>query len=313
MTPPRAKAESTSTVHPPAGATTPTDSTEPAPARAIAHSTSKEHPPARVDLDTIKALGGLLDDLELVRVMNGNRIGALEREHGEALPHLLDIQDRVAAIEHLAHLELVRAWRKYPVLALWGKGYIGVGEKSIARLVAIIGDPAERPNVAKLWAYCGHGDAARKRAKGMSQDELFRLGNPRAKKQVHLIAEALMNRMCASCRREKDARRIALGLRANQSPPWAPPPADCSCESDGLTGRVVYDETRAKYADALHESPCPQCGPAGKPALPGSPLSDGHKHARALRKVGKDFLRDLWIASRHDRNDDHSLAAGGDS
>lgn len=271
-TPARAKQTTAPKLPPPARAkVVPTPKTDP-PAQANLHTAPTLVPPARADLDTIRALGGLLDDLELVRIMNGNRVGALEREHGEALPHLLDIQERVAAIEHLAHLELVRAWRKHP-LAPWAKDYLGLGEKSIARLVAIIGDPAERPNVAKLWAYCGHGDARRKKAKGMSQDELFRLGNPRAKKQVWLISTSL--------------------LKAGN--------------------RVGYDEARAKYADALHEASCVRCGPAGKPALAGSPLSDGHKHARALRYAGKLFLRDLWAASRQTAVDDQTRIAGGDS
>lgn len=272
MKPARAKNQAASMAQPPVRATDDSSSSLETPARALELPTPIQRPPARADLDSIRALGGLLDDLELVRIMNGNRIGALEREHGEALPHLLDIQERVAAIEHLAHLELVRAWRKHP-LAPWAKEYLGLGEKSIARLIAIIGDPAERPNVAKLWAYCGHGDARRTKAKGMSQDELFRLGNPRAKKQVWLISTSL--------------------LKAGN--------------------RVGYDEARAKYADALHESSCVRCGPAGKPALTGSPLSDGHKHARALRYAGKLFLRDLWAASRQGTYDTQRAAAGGDS
>jgi len=92
----------------------------------------------------------------------------------------------------------------------------------------------------------------------MTQAELFKAGNPRAKKQVWLIATSL--------------------LKAGN--------------------RDAYDAARLKYQDAVHESSCVRCGPAGHPALPGSPLSDGHKHARALRALGKAFLIDLWLAAR---------------
>ena len=216
------------------------------PARASLDTAPMGQAPARADLDTIRTLGALLDDLEMVRVMNGNRIGALEREYGESLPHLDVIQKQVATAEHLAHLELVRAWRRHP-LAPWAKEYRGVGEKSIARLVAIIGDPAERDNPAKLWAYCGHGDPRRRRTKGMSQEEAFRLGNPRAKKQVWLIATSL--------------------LKAGN--------------------REVYDRRREQTKERVHERPCIRCGPSGSPAAAGSPWSDGHKHADALRVAGK--------------------------
>lgn len=62
--------------------------------------------------------------------------------------------------------------------------------------------------------------------------------------------------------------------------------------------RLTYDEGRAKYADAVHNQPCPQCGPAGKPAQPGSPLSAGHQHARALRLVAKAILRDMYLEAK---------------
>jgi hypothetical protein len=58
--------------------------------------------------------------------------------------------------------------------------------------------------------------------------------------------------------------------------------------------REIYDGGRTKYADAVHQVECKRCGPAGLPAQPGSALSDGHKHARALRLVSKTILRDLW-------------------
>lgn len=213
------------------------------------------------ELDTIRTLGRLLDDLERVRIMNSNRIAALEREYGSALPHLSEIGRQVSAIEHEAELELKRAWRKHP-LAPWAKEIKGCGEKLIARLIAEIGDPAERPNVAKLWAFCGHGDPERsQKRKGMTQEELFKQGSPIAKKRVYLLA--------AQFRR-----------------------------TPGSYYREVYDEARKKYANRVHAKSCVRCGPAGKPAPVGSEWSLGHQDAAALRYVGKEFLKDLWVASR---------------
>ena len=60
----------------------------------------------------------------------------------------------------------------------------------------------------------------------------------------------------------------------------------------------VYRQAREKYADATHPADCVRCGPAGKPALAGSELSDGHKHARAIRIVAKELLKDMWRESR---------------
>jgi hypothetical protein len=62
--------------------------------------------------------------------------------------------------------------------------------------------------------------------------------------------------------------------------------------------REIYDQGRIKYADATHQTECKRCGPAGKPALIGSPLSDGHQHARARRLVTRAILKDLWREAR---------------
>jgi transposase len=222
---------------------------------------------------TIKTLGNLLDDLERVRIMNGNRIAALEREHGSSLPHLDVIQKQFRQVEHETELELKRAWRRHP-LAKWATEYPGIGEKLIARLIAEIGDPGERPNPAKLWAYCGVGDPARKRRVGMTQEEAFKLGNPHAKKLCWLIGESF--------------------VKVNQGP-----------------GRENYDAARAKYADRVHATACVRCGPAGKPAAPGSPWSLKHQHEAAKRYAVKEFLKALWIVSRQGKDEIQVVVAGG--
>lgn len=238
-------------------------------------------------LTVIKTLGELLDDLELTRIANGNRISAVERDYGESLPHLDVVQKQLKAIEHLAELELIRAWRKHP-LAPWAKQQSGVGEKSIARLVAIIGNPAERENVAKLWAYCGHGDPNRRPIKGMSQTEMFKLGNPRAKKQVWLIATAILKAGVRKAETEPDgvAPRVALTPQAQ-----------------------IYLDARQHVTERLHNKTCVRCGPSGHPAAPGTPWSPAHQHAHALRLTGKAFLKDLWLASRHSSPDTHVMVA----
>lgn len=62
--------------------------------------------------------------------------------------------------------------------------------------------------------------------------------------------------------------------------------------------RKVYEEGRERYAEAVHAVECNRCGPKGKPAQPGSPLSAGHQHARAMRLVMKEILRCLWLEAK---------------
>lgn len=211
------------------------------------------------ELEIVSVLGELLDDIERTRIANGNRIAALEREYGSSHPELDAIQAHLGTLEHSAELELKRAWRKHP-LAPWAKAIPGAGEKLVARLICAVGDPADRQNVAKLWAYCGHGDPSRSRMipKNATQSELMKRGNPTAKKRTYLLAAQ---------------------FRRTPSSPY----------------RMVYDDARERYAGRKHESVCVRCGPAGHPAKPGSEWSLAHQDAAALRYVGKMFLRDLWV------------------
>lgn len=130
-----------------------------------------------------------LDDLERMRVRFGNQVAAFEREYGWAPPHLDAQLKALRAQEHDVTLALKRLWRQHP-LAPWAKEIPGCGEKLMARLIGIIGDPAERPNIAKLWQFCGYGDPAFSRPpKGATQAEVLRCGSPKAKKTVWLLVQ----------------------------------------------------------------------------------------------------------------------------
>lgn len=222
----------------------------------------------------------VLDDTERTRIANENRFRQLIRPAGEmdadgnnsgfGLPadhrnvkRLAALVQDLCEIEHQATLNLQRLMREHP-LSGWQKIQRGVGEKQFARFLATIGDPywhaeQDRPRlVSELRSYCGHGDATRRRRKGMTQEEALAMGSPDAKMRLHLITESM--------------------LKANN--------------------REVYDKRKVNTEGRLHAIACVRCGPSGKPAQPGSPWSDAHRHADALRITGKMFLLDLWIESK---------------
>jgi hypothetical protein len=114
-------------------------------------------------------------DLEKARIAAQNRYRALTRSEadadGEVRGYGLDAEsvevrrlaaliDGLTALEHQADLNLCRLMRAHP-LGAWQKRTIGVGEKQLARLLGVIGDPYwnardDRPRtVSQLWAYCG--------------------------------------------------------------------------------------------------------------------------------------------------------------
>lgn len=226
-------------------------------------------------------LADVLDDLEKVRIANENRVRQLtrteedsdgeERGFGLTLDNPM-VRKLVTSVEALAQAEkdatanLQKAMKAHP-LGPWVKSQNGVGEKQAARLLATIGDPFwndlhDRPRtVSELWAFCGyavHDGHAQARRRGERSN-----WSADAKMRTYLISVS-----CVKQSAEKSKYRR------------------------------VYDEGRAKYADAVHPHDCKRCGPAGKPAAAGSPLSAGHQHNRAIRLISKELLKDLWIASR---------------
>jgi hypothetical protein len=229
-----------------------------------------------------------LDDIERSRIAIENRIRALTRDEpdrdgltrGWALtedhPDVARLVAMLAPVqdaERQAELWLKRVFRKHP-LAPWAKAQKGIGEKQGARLVAAIGDPYIRPEITypdgtveparprrgpdELKAYCGM-DVRDGQAAARRKGQRVNW-NPTARMRTYLVSESCM---------KQDGRY-----------------------------REIYDIEREYLADATHARACVRCGPAGHPALPGSPLSDAHKHARALRKISQAILVDLWVESK---------------
>lgn len=125
--------------------------------------------------------------------------------------------------EYLPQIEATRSaeesWKKFLLqqyrrtvpehIRAWQDETPGVGEHTLARLLGHIGhpvltiphrwegsgedrvllelEPMER-RVSDLWSYCGHGDPTRKRRKGMTAEDAARLGNPKAKVALRLLA-----------------------------------------------------------------------------------------------------------------------------
>lgn len=152
-------------------------------------------------------LADALDDLERVRIATDNRIRSLAQVKGlddsPETKRLAQLRDGIAALEHNATLDLQRAMRAHP-LGPWVKRTVGVGEKQAARLLAAVGDPAERLNPAKLWQYCGHGDPARsKLRKGQPVEH-----SPKAKMRTRLIAESCMKQAHSPYRAVYDRERL---------------------------------------------------------------------------------------------------------
>lgn len=257
-------------------------------------------------------LADVLDDLERTRIANENRLRQLtrtetdsdgeERGFGLTLDQpqvaaLANVVEALSKLEHQSTLNLQRAIRKHP-LGPWVKATVGVGEKQGARLIAAVGDPYwntlhNRPRlVSELWAYCGlHVLPAAQSFTGThgGYGGGSKQGDPG-------LGPTDAHTRCAGV-----APTRTRGQRANWSATAkmrAYLVAESCIKHARSPYRAVYDDGRTKYAEAIHQVDCRRCGPSGKPAAAGTPLSAGHQHARAMRLVMKEILRDLWTESK---------------
>lgn len=269
-------------------------------------------------------LASVLDDLEAARIAADNRLRSFATVAGlppvvPEIATLTTLVEDVRSVEGRVADQLGRAMKVHPLGALVARTK-GLGWRQAARLLAVIGDPYWHPvlqtsrGLYQLQAYCGlhvlASDAggqsttgihttvalgvAPRRARGVRSN-----WNEDARKRLWLIASTSIKFRCRAC---TDASRKSAADEDGAC--WSPPPPDCTCEAQGYELRVVYDATRAHYADAVHAVPCARCGQSGSPAPAGSPLSAAHQHARAIRRVAKHVLKALWREAR-------SLQEGG--
>lgn len=173
--------------------------------------------------------------------------------------------DPLKDLEHRTVLSLQKRMRVNPIWPYF-KDVKGVGEKTLARLMACIGDPYLRPlddgsyeprTVSQLWAYCGmhtmpnkDGEIiAAKRMKGVQAN-----WNTEAKTRLFLLPQGLLRQ---GIRKDKDGNQFAVTEY----------------------GQLYLD--RRAHTAVTH----PEWNP-------------GHGLNDALRIMGKELLKQLWRAAR---------------
>jgi hypothetical protein len=280
---------------------------------------------------TLAMCADVLDDLETVRIANENRLRTLtdsgERGHGLDIDNpdvarLAQLVDALKAAEHTAELNLGRVMRRHP-LGAFIKSRNGIGEKQGARLLAAIGDPfwndlMNRPRtVRELYAFCGMGVVHElggvdvhtpiDRQAGCGIDTT-KPGAAHVASDSHGLTGGATDDTTTQA--DYDSQNpsgggVAPKRRKGAHVNWSPEArkrtwliADKCIQTLSSPYRPIYDEGRIKYADSTHNQPCPQCGPKGKPAPIGSPLSAGHQHSRARRLIAKEILKELWREAR---------------
>jgi hypothetical protein len=238
----------------------------------------------------------MFEDAQQTRIATTNRAERGGVDPGAYLAYI----ESVTLAEKVCGTHMRKCYRRVvpEEIRNWQQAMGGIGEHLLARLLGHLGHPvwatphhwegtgskrvlvADEPfarTVGQLWQYCGHGAPGRIK-KGATFEELAAMGSPKLKMIVHLISEGI----------------VKAGIRKY---PDAPAEFDPDSRYSITAYGQVYLDVRKTVADKVHTAECVRCGPSGKPAQIGSPWSAGHKQAHALRMVGKEILRDLWIVS----------------
>lgn len=178
------------------------------------------------------------------------------------------VKGLIDPLKELEHRTVLSLQKRMRVNTIWPyfKDVKGVGEKTLARLMACIGDPYLRPlddgsytprTVSQLWAYCGmhtmpnkDGEIiAAKRMKGVQAN-----WNTEAKTRLFLLSQNLLRQ---GIRKDKDGNQYAVTEY----------------------GQLYLD--RRAHTAVTH----PEWNP-------------GHGLNDALRIMGKEPLKQLWRAAR---------------
>lgn len=221
----------------------------------------------------IARLCDVYDDLERVVIANQNRVDSLKRMGlGEELEtnRLRAVVEALQVQRHAVELDIRRAMRKHP-LGPWIKATRGIGLHQGARLLAATGDPFIRPDILNRDGTVKEPSRPRRGPAELWAYCGYKPGQRRAKGQKANWS---------------DTAKMRSYLVAE------------SCMKAGGPFREVYDRRKAHTEDHVHEEVCVRCGPAGKPAQPGSPWSAAHRHADALRVTAKEILKALFNESK---------------
>jgi hypothetical protein len=259
----------------------------------------------------LRTAAEMFEDVQKTRISQENRVRSATVGAVDYNPVIANLRQT----EDLLSKRLVALYKQVAPSGVveWQQSTLGVGPHLLARLLGHLGHPRmaepkfwaesidgehgddENPKravqdgepfermVSQLWQYCGHGEALR-RTKGMSQQDAFRLGNPRCKMLVHVISGAVVK---AQVRKDGEDR---IGL--------AP------------LGEFYLSE-KVRYRERAHAGPCSggyvAAGPAkvvfakckigDRYADAGDPYSPGHVNSIALRHLGKRVLKELWEAA----------------
>jgi hypothetical protein len=243
--------------------------------------------------DELRLRAELFYDIQKTRLATANRIrsGQVRANEAEAVLGHLHTAETMLALGMRRAMRVAAPWA-----AAWAKATMGIGEHTVARLLGVIGHPVVAYPMRWVTGTAPEGHTCVKGRCGSKRE---------GGEERHLVADPpflrSISQLWSYCGHGDPTRRRHKGQTQDEACSGGSPRAkmlvhlmaEC-CMKAGGPYRELYDLAKIQYADRTEA--------AGK--REGKPWSDGHRHNAALRKVGKEILRDLWIAATKAMNEE---------
>lgn len=234
----------------------------------------------------------------------------------DVLAVLPDVLRQLKKCENLHIRELTQLMRASPWVG-WIDAHPGIGEKGLGKVLSSIGDPSwhsvhDRPRTLyELNALCG--------LHVVRPDQVDLESYPAG------VGAAFSGGDTSQCPRDSRHGRAGVAPRKRaenkdgrwnhrvRSILWTMADSAIRNGSEG-SYQSVYGAAKEHYADSVHHGQCVgkwivlrtgerrlsfcKTGADGGRAQAGDMLGAGHQHARALRKVMKTILEDVWVEAR---------------
>jgi len=255
---------------------------------------------SQIPLPLIRSLVEIYYDFQDQRIITNNRIGMNVKRNGFTEAQLdqygvLEIMKNAEKFEKDVKKRLTEQVKQFEIWKKYLDKIQGVGPIISAGLLAYIGDIKRFDNISKLWQMAGFGmNSYCKKCKGFTYEEVLfsKMGTKKKTKAKRLKAM----KICDQCNDPTDPviQRRQIGYMSNWNDKfkvlcWKIGQSMVKQKASKSGYRKLYDQI--KKQERLKNPK--RIVRKGKIMF-----NDGHIHNRALRKVIKIFLANLWMEWR---------------
>jgi len=255
---------------------------------------------SQIPLPLIRSLVEIYYDFQDQRIITNNRISMNVKRNGFTEQQLdqygvLEIMKNAEKFEKDVKKRLTEQIKQFDIWKTYLSKIQGIGPIISAGLLAYVGDISRFDNISKLWQMAGFGmNTYCKKCKGFTYEEvLFSKKDTKKKTKVKRLKAM---QICNQCNKQTEPiiQKRQIGYMSNWNDKfkvlcWKIGQSMVKQKASKSGYRKLYDQIKKK--ERLKNPK--RIKVKGKIMY-----NDGHIHNRALRKVIKIFLANLWMEWR---------------